>query len=123
MRTKLAWACGALAAVAMAVLVALALRPTPQLGADPAVMKTVDALFTAVTKKDPKLVRDCAARLDGYRAAGVLPEGAGAELGRVIETANAGEWRRAAERLYAFMEAQRREGPVAPPPVAKKKGK
>ena len=77
------------------------------------------------TKQDSKLVADCEARLAAHRAAGVLPEGADAELRRVIEIANGGDWRRAAERLYAFIEAQRREGVLetAPPPVAKKKGK
>ncbi len=125
MRTKLAWGFGALATLALTVLVVLALRSSPQLGSDPAVMKTVDALFTAVTKRDSKLVADCEANLAAHRAAGLLPDGADAELARVIEIANGGDWRRAAKRLYAFIEAQRREGAVepAPPPVVRRKGK
>ncbi len=106
----------------VAVLLGLLLRPTPQLGTNEDVYKTVDALFTAVTARDDKRLAECEARLNAHRAAGVLPATAADTLAGVIKKARAGSWETAAERLYDFMKAQRREGdaPVAAKPAGKK---
>jgi hypothetical protein len=84
-------------------------RP-PQMGPDEAVFAAVDALFTAVTARDEKLLRQCEQRLDVLRGAGKLSADAADYLAGVIGKARAGRWESAAERLYGFMTAQRREG-------------
>src|SRR5437899_11068560 len=84
-------------------------RP-PQMGSDKEVFKAVDALFTAVTARDEKLLADCEQRLLALRDGGRLPDAAATYLDRVIQTARAGQWQTAAERLYDFMKAQRRAG-------------
>jgi hypothetical protein len=71
-------------------------------------MRTVDALFTAVTARDEKLLAQCEQRLHAYRDAGKLPQSAARHLDGVIATARAGSWRPAAERLYSFIQRQRR---------------
>ncbi len=83
-------------------------RP-PQLGADAEVFRTVDALFTALTARDERLLGDCAERLRMAQESGKLPADATAYLDRVIDTARQGRWQPAAETLYGFMKAQRRE--------------
>src|SRR5437868_7295529 len=89
-------------------------RP-PQMGSDKEVFKTVDALFTALTARDEKLLADCEQRLRALRDGGNLPEAAGTYLEGIIHTARASTWQTAAVRLYEFMPAQRRQGP---PPLA-----
>ena len=84
-------------------------RP-PQMGADEEVFRAVDALYTAVTARNEKLLRDCEERLKGLRESGKLPTSAGEHLDRIIAMARSGQWQPAAERLYRFMYAQRREG-------------
>jgi len=84
-------------------------RP-PQLGADDDVFKTVDALFTAVTARDEKLLDDCGQRLRSFQEAGRLPADASEYLDAIIEQARDGRWEPAAEKLYHFMKAQRRQG-------------
>lgn len=106
----------------LAVLLGLLLRPTPQLGSNEDVYKTVDALFTAVTARDEKRLGECETRLNAHRAAGMLPASAADTLAGVIQKARAGSWETAAERLYGFVKAQRREG-EAPAVVAKPAGK
>ena len=91
----------------MAGGVGLARRPNER---DEGVFRTVDALFTAVTAKDQKRLADCELRLRGYRESGKLPSAAASELDAIIRKANSGAWLPAAERLYAFMNGQRREG-------------
>ena len=82
---------------------------TPQIGTDEAVFKTVDALFTAVTSKDKKRLEQCATRLAECRKAGQLPEASAELLDSIVAQARSGEWKPAAERLYATMLSQRRE--------------
>jgi hypothetical protein len=84
-------------------------RP-PQMGADEAVFRTVDALFTAVTARDAKLLGQCEQRLRAQREVGKLPPAASDYLDGVIAKARAGRWESSAERLYDFMTVQRREG-------------
>jgi hypothetical protein len=82
----------------------------PQMGAEPEVFKTVDALFTAVTARDEKLLGQCAQRLSALKDDGRLPGGAADYLDGIVARARDGRWQSAAERLYGFMRAQRREG-------------
>src|SRR5262249_56101374 len=93
-------------------------RP-PQMGADEEVFKTVDALFTAVTARDEKLLGECEGRLTVLKDAGKLPTDAAAYLDGVIAKAHDGRWEAAAEKLYTFMKAQRRES-TGDHPTAKK---
>lgn len=80
------------------------------MGADTETFTAVDALFTAVTARDEKLLASCAQRLHALKDAGKMPAIAGDHLDGVIGKARAGRWESAAERLYQFMIAQRREG-------------
>ena len=84
-------------------------RP-PQMGADEEVFATVDALFTAVTAKDERLLGQCERRLHVLKDAGKLAGDASDYLDGIMQTARAGRWESTAERLYEFMKAQRREG-------------
>jgi hypothetical protein len=85
-------------------------RSPPQMGADEEVFKTVDALFTAVTARDEKLLGDCERRLLTYKEAGKLPADAADYLAVVIRQSHEGKWEPAAERLYDFIREQRCEG-------------
>ena len=79
-----------------------------QLGPDEDCFKAVDALYTAVTAKSPKLLDQCEQRLQGLKSAGKLPEAAFASLTGVIRKARDGKWQPAAEQLSDFMKGQRR---------------
>jgi len=79
------------------------------MGADEEVSKAVDALFTAVTARDEKLLADCERRLLALDDAGKLPREAGAYLDNISRKARAGRWESAAQTLYDFMRAQRRD--------------
>jgi hypothetical protein len=81
----------------------------PQMGADEDVFTSVDALFTAVTARDEKLLGQCEQRLLNLQDAERLPDTAWSYLDGVISMAHANRWDSAAERLYRFMLAQRRE--------------
>jgi hypothetical protein len=83
--------------------------PTPQIGPDENVMRTVDALFTAVTGRSEKGLTQCEKRLSADREAGKLPAAAGDVLDAVIRQARAGDWEASATRLYAFIRAQERD--------------
>lgn len=97
----------ALVAVVGALLIAGCGR-APQMGADPEVFTTVDALYTAVSIREPSQVDRCAATLAGLRDAGKLPESAHGDLDRVIAASRAGRWERAQSDLRRFMLGQRR---------------
>lgn len=104
---------GGLAVIAvLAVAISWFNRP-PQMGADEDVFQTVDALYTAVRLQDEAKVAQCEKLLHSYREAGKLPQSSSEFLDRVIGRTRAGRWDSAAEQLYEFMLAQRREG--APP--------
>ena len=103
------FALGGLAALAAVALIIFLRRP-PQMGPDEEVFKTVDALFTAVSSQDEKRLADCEQRLAAHKAAGKLPKGAADYLDGVVATARRGRWESAAQSLYDFMLAQRREG-------------
>ena len=99
--------------VALAVVVGLAAYwiRAPQMGTDEDVFNTVDALYTAVRNQDEKRLSECEQRLKSYRATGKLPPDAAETLDGIIAKARSGSWETAAERLYDFMKAQKREGP------------
>jgi hypothetical protein len=112
-RTRiLALSLAAVGTAAVAILV-LALSRPPQMGPDEDVFTTVDALYTAVRARDERRLSQCEQRLIAYRQAGKLPPAAADHLDGVIATARGGAWQSAAERLYEFMIAQRRDGPRA----------
>ena len=98
-----------------AVVAFVAWNRTPQMGADEDALHTVDALFTAVTARDEKLLGQCEQRLKAHRTAGKLPADAADSLDRIIAKARSGSWDVAAERLYDFMKSQKREGAADPP--------
>jgi hypothetical protein len=81
------------------------------MGADGEVFTAVDALFTAVTARDEKLLGRCEGRLQAFKGARKLPAAASDYLDSIIEKARTGHWESAAEKLYGFMREQRREGP------------
>jgi hypothetical protein len=99
-----------LAAVGAVVWWIVQLLTPPQMGADEQVFDSVDALFTAVTARDDKLLGESERRLHAHRDAGKLPAEAADHLDDIIRQARAGDWQPAAERLYRFMHAQQREG-------------
>jgi hypothetical protein len=109
-RQRLVWIAFGVFVVGGAGLLFFLFRPPPQMGADADVFKTVDALYTAVRMKDEAKLSQCETRLHGYREAGKLPKAAADHLDGVIAKARGGGWQSAAERLYEFMLAQRREG-------------
>jgi hypothetical protein len=109
-RQWLGWLALAGLAVVGVVAAILLLRPQPQMGADEEVFDTVDALYTAVRNRDDKRLGECEARLVAFRAAGKLPADAAETLASIIGKARGGSWDTAAERLYDFMAAQKREG-------------
>jgi hypothetical protein len=115
----LVWSAIAICLVAVIVW-ALSLRRPPQMGANEEVFHTVDALFTAVTARDEKLLAQCEARLQAHRDGGQMPPESAEHLDSIIQKARGGSWQSAAERLYDFMRAQRREGAAEPPVRAKK---
>lgn len=94
-------------------------RP-PQMGTSEEVFHAVDALYTAVRSQDEKRLAACERQLAGYRAAGKLPADAADALDRIIRRARGGAWESAAERLYEFMLAQRRDGVIEDKPKAVK---
>jgi hypothetical protein len=82
-------------------------RPA-QIGADKDVFNAVDALFTAVSLRDPTLVDQCETRLNELKSQGKLPDAASKSLASIIEEARRGEWEPSQERLRKFMLGQRR---------------
>jgi hypothetical protein len=80
------------------------------MGGDREAAKSVDALFTAVTARDDDLLDRCEERLRSHRDSGTLRPEAWYYLDGIIRQARAGSREAAAERLYGFMKAQRREG-------------
>jgi hypothetical protein len=100
---------GAILLIVVGTALASFWRRPPQMGADDQVFRTVDALFTAVTARDERLVGQCEQRLHASRDAGKLPLQAATHLDRIIAQSRAGHWEPAAQTLYAFMLAQRRD--------------
>jgi hypothetical protein len=80
----------------------------PQIGADGESFKAVDALYTAVSLREAKLVDQCQAALKGLSESGKLGEDASGALDSIIDEAKGGAWEDAQTRLARFMEGQRR---------------
>src|SRR4051794_10072400 len=80
----------------------------PQMGPDRAAFKAVDALYTAVSLRDPGLVDPRAANLRELAESGKLPDAAHRTLAAIVAEARTGRWEPSQEQLARFMEAQRR---------------
>lgn len=80
----------------------------PQIGPDRDTFKAVDALYTAISLREPRLVENCTSRLNDLKAAGKVPEAAFLSLESIILEAREGRWEPSQERLAGFMEGQRR---------------
>jgi hypothetical protein len=100
---------GGLLLLAASILLYRYLSRPPQMGVSEEAFSTVDALYTAVRSHDEKRLGQCEQRLHSYRDSGQLPKKASAALDAIIATARSGSWQQAAEKLYDFMLAQRRE--------------
>jgi hypothetical protein len=99
-----------LAATAVA---ALAIGPAgcgrpPQLGPDREVFKAVDALYTAVSLRDPRELDKCVKTLDDLRARDKLPGPVDRSLEGYIAAARRGKWEDAQRGLADFMRGQGR---------------
>ena len=79
-----------------------------QIGASKEAFRAVDALYTAVGLRDPKLLDNCDRQLKALRESGELSEEASQTLDTMIDQARSGAWEPAQERLSRFMEGQRR---------------
>jgi hypothetical protein len=95
---------------ALALLSALALAgcgPT-QIGPDPQAFKAVDALYTAISLREPDRVDACLAELRSLHQDGRLDEAAFDELVAMSGEAKGGAWESVQSRLASFMRGQRR---------------
>ena len=79
-----------------------------QVGGDPQAFRSVDALFTAVSLRDPDLVAAERARLRTLAESGTLPDPAWKTLDSIAEEATTGDWTASQDRLRRFMRGQRR---------------
>jgi hypothetical protein len=99
--------------VSAVVFLALALAvggcwAPPQIGGDDKSFKAVDALYTAVSLREVKLVDQCEGELKDLHRAGSLGDDALAALESIIAEGKGGAWEDAQSRLAQFMEGQRR---------------
>jgi len=78
------------------------------MGPDREAFTTIDALYTAVSLREPARVDRCAEGLSKLRDAGKLPEPAHDALAAIIAEAKGGRWEPAQARLREYMLAQRR---------------
>ncbi|WP_240907367.1 hypothetical protein [Paludisphaera rhizosphaerae] len=79
-----------------------------QIGADPDAFKAVDALYTAVSLREPDRVDRCVATLASLRDAGKIDGGPLEELEGIAAEAKSGSWEPAQSRLAQFMRGQTR---------------
>lgn len=99
-----------LAAVLVALLGGLAWHyysTPPSLQASPEAAKTLDAMFTALTARNPDNLSACMERIEQYSQDGQLAAKAVAELRTCHNLATSGSWEQAAKRLYWIIYAQR----------------
>ena len=80
----------------------------PQMGPDREAFKAIDALYTAVSLREPVHVDRCSDRLSELREAGKLPSSAHDALAAIIAEAKGGRWEQAQASLREFMLGQRR---------------
>jgi len=79
-----------------------------QIGPDKATFKAVDALYTAISMRDPKLVNRCEISLNQLKADGKLLAKAADSLASVIAESRAEKWEPAQNHLHDFMLGQQR---------------
>jgi hypothetical protein len=79
----------------------------PQIGPDRDTFKAVDALYTAVSLRDPRILERCGTTLQRLRSEGKLPESAARALDSIVIEARAGHWGTAQARLGEFIRGQR----------------
>lgn len=71
-------------------------------------LKSLDALYTAVTSRKPELVDQCAKQVSRLKESGDLSGSAADTLEGVIQRAKAGEWQQSAENLDKYIRLQTR---------------
>ena len=99
--------CGGLVAMGLALGMVVGCG-SPQIGTDPAAFKTVDALYTAVSLRDPGQVERCEQDLGRLHESGGLPDPAHRMLTTIVaRTRRDDGWERARRDLRDFMRAQR----------------
>ena len=79
-----------------------------QIGAEPETFKAIDALYTAVSLREVKLVDQCQETLKGLHDSGKLGDDPFNSLEAMITEAKGGAWEDAQTRLSHFMQGQRR---------------
>jgi hypothetical protein len=99
--------CKVLAMGLLALAVSGCWSPPPS-GGDEKSFKAVDALYTAVSLREVKLVDQCQATLNELHESGTLGADVSKALGSIIDEAKGGAWEDAQTRLASFMEGQRR---------------
>lgn len=72
----------------------------PKLQASADALKTLDAMFTALTARDSAKLAGCMDRIEQHLAAGKLGHEAAVKLRYCAELANQGSWEAAAKYLY-----------------------
>jgi hypothetical protein len=80
----------------------------PQIGEDRDTFKAVDALYTAVSLRDPNLLGQCETKLKELRGSSKTSDSAFSFLDTIIAESKGGKWEGAQERLSQFMEGQYR---------------
>lgn len=80
----------------------------PQIGPQPQVLKTVDALYTAIRNQDLPRIQTCEKQLLLYLDEGTLPKKPCQHLMGIIAQAKNEEWQIASKSLYRFMLDQQR---------------
>lgn len=104
---RTAWIAGIFLVLAAIFGFAYFTWPTPQLGSDEQVRSEVDALFTAITARDDKLLEQCKARIDVLKSESKVTPAVAGHLQVIIDQAKNGGWEPAAKRLYTFIQGQR----------------
>jgi hypothetical protein len=81
----------------------------PQIGPDDEAFQTVDALYTAVSLRDPVQTERCAKTLGSLHDAGRLPDDAYRKLSAIIAIADSDRdsWEKARVALRDFIKGQR----------------
>jgi len=101
------WRHAAVARTLWAVMVLSGCGGPAQIGSDEEALKTVDALYTAVSTRRTDLLEGCAARIDELHSTGKLPDAAFNQLKSLIAEARSGQWQMSLRKLYDFMRGQR----------------
>lgn len=79
----------------------------PSMGPDREVFTAIDALYTAVSLRDPAQLDRCAGTLERLHAEKRCPDAAFIAIEGMIEEARGGQWEDAQSRLRRFMLGQR----------------